>query len=155
MAFLNAPADSSVLEVQILMLLITFAATIALLLLCGWCSKRDDDENRQATSPESVQPMYPGFPPVQPYSQQMGAQAFMPMAVPNYTAGLPPTILTGFPVPPPAAPAAPPPAPAASAEPEDGVDPAMEDMAKGQSARDTMADVPSIKEHLSPKGKPF
>ncbi|KAL1231943.1 PDZ domain-containing protein [Trichinella pseudospiralis] len=95
----------------------------------------------------------------QPYSQQTGAPAFMPMAVPNYIAGPPPTNQTAFPAAAPPAPTASAPpasalptsAPPTPAPPEDGVDPAMEDMAKGLSARDTMADVPSIKEHLHQK----
>ncbi|KAL1227551.1 Formin-like protein [Trichinella spiralis] len=148
MAFLNVPVVTSTLEVQILMLLIAFAAMIAFLVLCGWCSKGERDGNEQAAPLRSPQPLYPCYPPGQVYPQQMGAPGFMPMPVPNYTAGPPPTILAQFPA---AAPAPPP----ASVEPEGGVDPELESMAKGQSARDTMADVPSIKDHLPPKRKPY
>ncbi|KRY31131.1 Protein bicaudal D [Trichinella spiralis] len=148
MAFLNVPVVTSTLEVQILMLLIAFAAMIAFLVLCGWCSKGERDGNEQAPPLRQPQPLYPCYPPGQVYQQQMGAPGFMPMPVPNYTAGPPPTIPTQFPA---AAPAPPP----ASVESEDGVDPELEGMAKGQSARDTMADVPSIKDHLPPKRKPF
>ncbi|KRX69716.1 Protein bicaudal D [Trichinella sp. T6] len=148
MAFLNVPVVTSTLEVQILMLLIAFAAMIAFLVLCGWCSKGERDGKEQATPLRPPQPLYPCYPPGQVYPQQMGAPVFMPMTVPNYTAGPPPTIPTPFPA---AAPAPPP----ASVEPEDGVDPELEGMAKGQSARDTMADVPSIKDHLPPKRKPY
>ncbi|KRX11829.1 hypothetical protein T07_11616, partial [Trichinella nelsoni] len=118
------------------------------LVLCGWCSKKEGDGNKQAAPPRSPQPLYPCYPPGQVYPQQMGVQRFMPMPVPNYTAGPSPPILTPFP----AAASAP---PTASVESEDGVDPELEDMAKGQSARDTMADVPSIKDHLPPKRKPL
>ncbi|KRZ89327.1 Protein bicaudal D [Trichinella sp. T8] len=148
MAFLNVPVVTSTLEVQILMLLIAFAAMIAFLVLCGWCSKGEGDGKEQAAPLRPPQPLYPCYPPGQMYPQQMGAPRFMPMTVPNYTAGPPQTIPTPFPA---AAPAP----PSASVEPEDGVDPELEGMAKGQSARDTMADVPSIKDHLPPKRKPF
>ncbi|KRX12777.1 hypothetical protein T07_838 [Trichinella nelsoni] len=146
MALLNVPVVTFTLEVQILMLLIAFAAMIAFLVLCGWCNKGEGDGNKQAAPPRSPQPLYPCYPPGQVYPQQMGAPGFMPMTVPNYIVRPSPPILTPFPA---AAPAPPP----ASVEPEGGVDPELEDMAKGQSARDTMADVPSIKDHLPPKRK--
>ncbi|KRZ83353.1 hypothetical protein T08_13512 [Trichinella sp. T8] len=123
MAFLNVPVVTSTLEVQILMLLIAFAAMIAFLVLCGWCSKGEGDGKEQAAPLRPPQPLYPCYPPGQMYPQQMGAPRFMPMTVPNYTAGPPPTILTQFPA---AAPAPPP----ASVEPEGGIDPELESMAK-------------------------
>ncbi|KRZ79967.1 hypothetical protein T10_8346 [Trichinella papuae] len=72
-------------SLQVFGVVITLAATVALLLLCGWCRKKKNDG---APSTEKVEPMLVCLPSVPCYPEQIEAKQLILMVIPDYNAAI-------------------------------------------------------------------
>ncbi|KRZ04715.1 hypothetical protein T11_9413 [Trichinella zimbabwensis] len=136
------------LPFQVFGVVITLAATTALLMLCGWCKKKKHDGQQSASSTDKVETCVPSAPDNPDECQTVKD---IPMVIPDYNAAKPiptPASAPSVVCPPsedltfttetptkavPAAPVA-----------ANKVDLKMESWAQGQSAMETLAEVPSI-----------
>ncbi|KRZ03947.1 hypothetical protein T11_9184 [Trichinella zimbabwensis] len=148
---------SNLLPFQVFGVVITLAATTALLMLCGWCKRKKHDGQQSASSTDKVETVWACVPSAPDNPDKCQTVKDIPMVIPDYNAAKPVSTPV-FPPPTASAPSVicPPsedltfttetPTNAAPVSPlaANKVDIKMESLAQGQSAMETLAEVPSI-----------
>ncbi|KRZ67483.1 hypothetical protein T10_1195 [Trichinella papuae] len=145
------------LPFQVFGVVITLAATTALLMLCGWMKRKKNNGQQSASSTDKVETVWACVPSGPDNPDECQTVKDIPMVIPDYNAAKPVSTTVS---PPPTASApsviCPPsedltfttetPTKAAFVVPvaADKVDLKMESWAQGQSAMETLAEVPSI-----------
>ncbi|KRX23424.1 hypothetical protein T07_9847 [Trichinella nelsoni] len=141
--------STNLLSVQIFAVVITLAGTVGLLLICSWCANKDESEDENAPPPEMLQSETDC---TRTCSATYATYVYTPQqSIPTLAA---PQCHTAVPMPPPVV------SPASDALPVvtetlspeatsapaavNKVDLEMQSWAEGESALDTMANVPSI-----------
>ncbi|KRY10334.1 hypothetical protein T12_10380 [Trichinella patagoniensis] len=148
MDILYSANTTNSLPVQIFAVAITLAGTVGLLLICSWCIKKDESEYKNAPTPEMLQSETDCSRTYTPYTPQQSIPTLAALQC-HIAVPMPPPVIP-LPMISPASDALPvvtetssreaTTAPAAANK----VDLEMQSWAQGESALDTMANVPSI-----------